>query len=141
MKKMTGKVSVKRQNYLSFMFVPHRKGSVHTIRINNYRTTLLSATAIMLVALLMLTGYTLSVVRQNQEIKALHTQELNQILDQKNKLEDILADQTEKLTESSELITAAATAQNVTDNAIDQYKEEYEDLVVSYVDKNIQTIK
>ncbi len=141
MKKMTGKVSVKRQNYLSFMFVPHRKGSVHTIRINNYRTTLLSATAIMLVALLMLTGYTLSVVRQNQEIKALHTQELNQILNQKNKLEDILADQTEKLTESSELITAAATAQNVTDNAIDQYKEEYEDLVVSYVDKNIQTIK
>ncbi len=141
MKKKTGKISVKRQNYLSFMFVPHRKGNVHTIRINNYRTTLLSATAIMLVALLMLTGYTLSVVQQNQDLKAKHAQELSLILDQKNKLEDILAEQTEKLVETSELITAATSAQTISDSAIEEYKTEYEDLVVSYVDKNLQTIK
>ena len=83
MKRMTGKISTKRRNYLSFMFVPHRKGGVRTIRINNYRTTLLSLTAMMMIALLMLTGYTLSVVKENQELKTRHNQELELILAQK----------------------------------------------------------
>jgi hypothetical protein len=72
MKKLRGKTSIRR-NYLSLMYVPHHQGGVKTIRINHYRTTLLSTLAILLVALLMLTGYTLSVVKQNQALKAQHT--------------------------------------------------------------------
>ncbi|MCX7773926.1 MAG: M23 family metallopeptidase [Clostridia bacterium] len=141
MKKMTGKLSAKRRNYLSFMWVPHRKGGVRTIRINNYRTTLLSTTAIMLVALLMLTGYTLSVVRQNSELKAQHTKELNEIVSQKEKLEEYIATQTKQLVENSELISAAASSKTISDKAIDEYKKEYEDMVVAYVDKNMNTIR
>lgn len=141
MKKMTGKISAKRRNYLSFMLVPHRKGTVRTIRINNYRTTLLSVTAIMLVALLMLTGYTLSVVRQNKELKSQHEIELNLILSQKTELENFIANQTKELIENSELITAAATSKTISEKAVEQYKSEYEDMVVAYVDDNMKTIK
>ncbi len=141
MKKMTGKISAKRRNYLSFMLVPHRKGTVRTIRINNYRTTLLSVTAIMLVALLMLTGYTLSVVRQNKELIVQHEQELNLILSQKTELEDFIANQTKELIENSELIAAAATSKTISEKAVEQYKTEYEDMVVAYVDDNMKTIK
>ncbi|NMA67364.1 MAG: M23 family metallopeptidase [Clostridiaceae bacterium] len=141
MKKMTGKISAKRRNYLSFMFVPHRKGTVRTIRINNYRTTLLSATAIMLVALLILTGYTLSVVRQNKLLKTQHEQEIESILLEKAKLEEFIANQTQQLFENSELISDAVSSKSITDDAVEQFKKEYENMVVSYVDKNLNTIK
>lgn len=141
MKKMRGKTSSKQENYLSFMFIPHRKGSVHTIRINNFRTTLLSVTAIMLVALLMLTGYTLSVVRQNNMLKTQHAQELDRILVQKRQLEDYIANQTQQLIKNSELISVAASTKTISDEAVDQYQTEYEDLVIAYVDKNMDTIR
>lgn len=142
MGKMTGKISSgKRQNYLSFMFVPHNNGRVRTIRINNYRTTLLSITAIMLVSLLILTGYTLSVVKQNQELKTRHELELSLILAQKAELEDFIANQTQELIENSELISAAATTKTISENALEQFKAEYEDMVVAYVDNNMKTIK
>jgi murein DD-endopeptidase MepM/ murein hydrolase activator NlpD len=141
MRKMKGKISAKRRNYLSFMFVPHNKGNVKTIRISNYRTTLLSITAIMLVALLTLTGYTLSVVRQNKELKILHAQEIENIMAQKKELEDFIADQTQQLIENSELIAAATASKTISEEAINQYKTEYENLVVSYVDKNMSTIR
>ncbi len=141
MKKMTGKISTNRRNYLSFMLVPHRKGAVRTIRINNYRTTLLSLTAMMLVALLTLTGYTLSVVKENQALKAQHNQELEFILAQKSELEDYIANQTNEMIENAELIFAASTSQTISEQAIEQYKCEYEDMVVAYVDNNMSTIK
>lgn len=141
MKKMTGKISTKKRNYLSFMLVPHHKGGVRTIRINNYRTTLLSITAIMLVALLILTGYTLSVVKENQMLKAQHNQELEFILSQKAELEDYIANQTSELIENAELISAASTTKTISEQAVDQYKSEYEDMVVAYVDNNMSTIK
>jgi murein DD-endopeptidase MepM/ murein hydrolase activator NlpD len=123
------------------MFVPHNQGTVHTFRINNYRTTLLSATAIMLVALLMLTGYTLSVVHENKSLKAEHAKELDAILAQKGQLEDFIANQTQQLVENSELISAASTSRTKTDDALSEYKSEYENMVVSYVDNNMSTIK
>ncbi len=141
MKKMTGKVSTKRRNYLSFMFVPHRKGAVRTIRINNFRTTLLSLTAMLLVALLTLTGYTLSVVKENQTLKAQHNQELEFILAQKSELENYIANQTNELIENAELISAASTTKTISENAVEQYKCEYEDMVVAYVDNNMSAIK
>lgn len=141
MKRMTGKISTKRRNYLSFMFVPHRKGGVRTIRINNYRTTLLSLTAMMMIALLMLTGYTLSVVKENQELKVRHSQEIELILAQKAELEDYIANQTNELIENAELISAASTTKTISEQAIEQYQSEYENMVVSYVDKNMSTIK
>lgn len=141
MKKMTGKTSAKRRNYLSFMFVPHNKGTVHTIRINNYRTTLLSITAIMLVALLMLTGFTLSVVNENKSLKVEHARELEAIVAQKEQLEDYIANQTQQLIENTELISAASSSRSQTDKAISKLTSEYEDMVVSYVDNNMQSIK
>ncbi|MGI6086292.1 MAG: peptidoglycan DD-metalloendopeptidase family protein [Acetivibrionales bacterium] len=141
MKKMTGKISTKKRNYLSFMLVPHRKGGVRTIRISNYRTTLLSITAMMLVALLILTGYTLSVVKENQLLKERHNQELEFILAQKAELEDYIANQTNELIENAELISAASTTKTISEQAIEQYKKEYEEMVVAYVDNNMDTIR
>ncbi len=141
MKKRTGKISAKRRSYLSFMFIPHHKGNVRTIRISNYRTTLLTATAFMLVALLTLTGYTLSVVRQNKALKAQHAEELNTILAEKAKLEDYIANQTQQLIENSELISAAATSKSISEEALNKVIAEYEDMVVAYVDKNMNTIR
>lgn len=141
MKKKTGKISAKRRSYLSFMFIPHHKGNVRTIRISNYRTTLLSATAFMLVALLMLTGYTLSVVRQNKELKAQYTEEINAILAEKAKLEDFIASQSQQLIENSELISAAASSKTISEEALNEYIAEYEEMVVAYVDKNMDAIR
>ncbi len=141
MKKMTGKISTKRRNYLSFMLVPHNKGEVQTIRISNFRTTLLSLTAMMMIALLMLTGYTLSVVKENQALKAQHNQELEFILAQKAELEDYIANQTNELIENAELISSASTTKTISEQAIEQYQSEYENMVVAYVDNNMSTIK
>ncbi|NLE25271.1 MAG: M23 family metallopeptidase [Clostridiaceae bacterium] len=141
MKKMTGKISTKRRNYLSFMLVPHNKGVVRTIRISNFRTTLLSLTAMMMIALLMLTGYTLSVVKENQELKARHSQEIELILAQKAELEDYIANQTNELIENAELISAASTTKTISEQAIEEYQTEYENMVVAYVDNNMSTIK
>ena len=109
MKGKTGKVSTKRRNYFSFMFVPHRKGSVKTIRINNFRTTFLSLTAILLVALLTITGYTLSLAKENKLLKAKHDGEIQLLTDQKNKLEEYIANQTNELIENAELISEENT--------------------------------
>lgn len=95
----------------------------------------------MLVSLLMLTGYTLSIVKQNQELKAHYEQELNQILAQKTELENYIANQTRELIENSQLISTAASTKTISQNLIDQFKTEYEDMVVAYVDKNMKTIK
>lgn len=141
MKKMTGKISTKRRNYLSFMFVPHRKGSVKTIRINNYRTTLLSLTAFMLVALLTVSGYTLSLLRENQLLKVQRDQEIDLLLTEKAKLEEYIANQTNELIENAQLISAAATSKTISENTIEQYKTEYEEMVLAYVDNNMKTIK
>jgi len=141
MGKLRGRISSGRRNYLSFMLVPHRRGKVRTIRLNHFRTTLLSVIAIMLVSLLMLTGYTLSIAKQNQELKAHYEQELNQILAQKTELENYIANQTRELIENSQLISTAASTKTISQNLIDQFKTEYEDMVVAYVDKNMKTIK
>ncbi len=141
MKKLTGKISRKRRNYLSFMFVPHRKGSVKTFRISNFRTTLLSFTAILLVAMLVITGYTLSLARENKLLKSQHDQEILALLDEKAKLENYIANQTNELIENADLISAAVTSKTISENSIEQYKTEYEDMVLAYVDNNMTTIK
>lgn len=141
MKKLTGKISSKRRNYLSFMLVPHRQGSVRTIRINNYRTTLLSITAFMLVSLLILTGYTLSVVQQNKLLKAQHEEEIERIMSEKAKLEEFISSQTKQLIENSQLISEAVSTKAISDQTVDQFKKEYEEMVVSYIDKNMAEIK
>ena len=140
MKRMTGKISTKRRNYLSFMLVPHH-GGVKTIRINNYRTKLLSFTAMMMIALLTLTGYTLSLVKENKTLKIQHQEEMEAILEQKARLEDYIANQTNQLKENAELITAATTSKSISEEVIQQYQTEYENLVAAYVDKNMDTIK
>jgi murein DD-endopeptidase MepM/ murein hydrolase activator NlpD len=95
----------------------------------------------MLVALLILTGYTLSVVKENRTLKAQHNQELEFILAQKAELEDYIANQTSELIENAELISAANTTKTISEQALNQYKNEYEDMVVAYVDSNMGTIK
>lgn len=139
MKKLRGKTSIRR-NYLSLMYVPHHQGGVKTIRINHYRTTLLSTLAILLVALLMLTGYTLSVVKQNQALKAQHTKELNDILLEKQKLETLIATQAKELAENAEIITTMESSKTISQEAIDEYKSQYEEMVLAYVDNNLSEI-
>lgn len=139
MKNLKGKTSA-RGNYLSIMYIPHKKGGVKTIRINHYHTTLLTAFAFLLVALLMLTGYTLSVVKQNKEMIVKHTEELNAILSEKEQLQALIAEQTKELEESAEIITTMNSAKAISEEAIDNYKEQYEDMIVTYVDKDIKGI-
>lgn len=141
MKKLTGKISRKRRNDLSFMFVPHRKGNIKTFRIANYRTTLLAVTAILLVALLAITGYTLSLARENNLLKAQHDLEIQALLEEKAKLEDYIASQTNELIENASLISAAATTKTISEKSVEQYKSEYEEMVLTYVDNNMSTIK
>lgn len=139
MKKLRGKIS-SRRNYFSLMYVPHHKGGVKTIRINHYRTTLLSTFAIMLVALLMLTGYTLSVVRQNQTMKAQHTKEVQDILTEKQKLEELIAQQAADLSEDAVIIASMESSKTITEDAVNDYKSQYEDMVIAYVDNNLKGI-
>lgn len=141
MKKLTGRISSKGRNYLSFMFIPHKKGNIRTIRINHYRTTLLSITAILLVTMLTITGYTLALANQNRLLKAQHNEEVQALLSQKSLLEDYIANQTSELIENAELISEAATTKTISENAIEQFKTEYEDVVLTYVDANMSTIK
>ena len=139
MKNLRGKMSAKR-NYLSVMYVPHHKGGVRTIRINHYRTTLLTTFAFMLVALLSLTGYTLSVVKQNQDMKVQHTKELDSILSEKDRLENLIANQSKELAENAEIITTMNSTKTISEAAVDDYKVQYEDMVVAYVDDNVKNI-
>ena len=139
MNNLRGKISAKR-NYLSVMYIPHHKGGVKTIRINHYRTTLLTTFAFMLVALLMLTGYTLSVVKQNQAMKVQHTNELDAILSEKGKLEAMIADQTKDLAENAEIITTMESTKTISTQAVDDYKTQYEDMVIAYVDDDVKKI-
>lgn len=139
MKGMRGKISTRR-NYLSVMYIPHNKGGVKTIRINHYRTTLLTAFAFMLVALLILTGYTLSVVKQNKEMKIQHTNELNAILSEKEQLEALIAKQAKELAENAEIINTLESAKTISAEAVANYKEQYEDMVVSYIDNDLKNI-
>lgn len=140
MKKLRGKITKSRRNDLSVMYVPHKKGGVRTIRINHYRTTLLSTMAILMIALLMLTGYTLAVVKQNNQMKALHTKEINNIMDEKQKLEAMLANQSKQLAENAEIINSIETTKVIADDAVKQYENDYEQLVLAYVDKNMENI-
>lgn len=139
MKNLRGKISARR-NYLSVMYIPHHKGGVKTIRINHYRTTLLTAFAFMLVALLMLTGYTLSVVKQNKDMIVKHTEELNAIMSEKEQLQALIAQQTKELAENAEIITTMSSTKTISEAAIDDYKEQYENMIVAYIDKDIKEI-
>lgn len=139
MKSLKGKISARR-NYLSIMYIPHTKGGVKTIRISHYRTIILTSFAFLLVALLMLTGYTLSVVKQNKEMKIQHTNELNAILSEKEQLEALIAQQAKELAENAEIITTLNSVRTISEEAIEHYKEQYEDMVVAYIDNNIGTI-
>lgn len=139
MKSLRGKTSTRR-NYLSVMYIPHNKGGVKTIRINHYRTTLLTAFAFMLVALLILTGYTLSVVKQNREMKIQHANELNAILSEKEQLEALIAKQAKELEENAEIITTMSSVKTISEEAVDNYKEQYENMVVAYIDKDLKEI-
>jgi len=139
MKSLKGKISARR-NYLSVMYIPHNKGGVKTIRINHYRTTLLTTFAFMLVALLVLTGYTLSVVKQNREMKIQHTNELNAILSEKEQLEALIAKQAKELAENAEIITTMNSVKTISEEAIDSYREQYENMVVAYIDKDLKEI-
>lgn len=136
---LKGKISA-RKNYLSVMYIPHHKGGVRTIRINHYRTTLLTTFAFMLVALLMLTGYTLSVVKQNQDMKVQHTKELDAIMNERDRLETLIADQSKELADNAEMITAMNSTKTISENAVGDYKNQYEDMVVAYVDNDVKNI-
>lgn len=139
MKNLRGKISAKR-NYLSIMYIPHNKGGVKTIRINHYRTTLLTTFAFMLVALLMLTGYTLSVVKQNKDMIVQHTNELNAIMSEKEQLQAVIAKQTKELADNAEIITTMNSIKTISEEAIDDYKEQYESMIVAYIDSDIKDI-
>lgn len=139
MKNLRGKISAKR-NYLSIMYIPHNKGGVKTIRINHYRTTLLTTFAFMLVALLMLTGYTLSVVKQNKDMIVQHTNELNAIMSEKEQLQAVIAKQTKELADNAEIITTMNSIKTISEEAIDNYKEQYENMIVAYIDSDIKDI-
>ena len=139
MKNLRGKISAKR-NCLSIMYIPHSKGGVKTIRINHYRTTLLTTFAFMLVALLMLTGYTLSVVKQNKDMIVQHTNELNAIMSEKEQLQAVIAKQTKELADNAEIITTMNSIKTISEEAIDNYKEQYENMIVAYIDSDIKDI-
>ncbi len=142
MKKLTGKISApRRRNYLSLMYIPHRKGGIRTFRIQNYRTTLLCTLAILLMALLSLTGYTLALAKENKAMAIEHEEQINAIMEQKLQLESFLADQTNKFKENTELVTSAVNTKSITDDAIENYKSEYEKLVLSYADDSFTAIK
>jgi murein DD-endopeptidase MepM/ murein hydrolase activator NlpD len=122
------------------MYIPHNKGGVKTIRINHYRTTLLTTFAFMLVALLMLTGYTLSVVKQNKDMIVQHTNELNAIMSEKEQLQAVIAKQTKELADNAEIITTMNSIKTISEEAIDNYKEQYENMIVAYIDSDIKDI-
>ena len=139
MRNLRGKISPRRK-YLSIMYIPHHRGGVKTIRISNYRTILLTAFAFMLVALLMLTGYTLSVVKQNKEMIAKHTEELNAIMSEKEQLQALIAKQAKELADNAEIITTMKSIKAISEEAVDNYKEQYENMIVAYIDKDLKNI-
>ncbi|HOQ76572.1 MAG TPA: M23 family metallopeptidase [Thermoclostridium sp.] len=139
MKSLRGKISARRK-YLSIMYIPHHKGGVKTIRIGHYRTILLTTFAFMLVALLMLTGYTLSVVKQNKDMIVKHTEELNAVISEKEQLQTLIAKQTKELADNAEIITTMKSIRTISEEAVDEYKEQYEDMIVAYIDNGIKDI-
>ncbi|NLW01752.1 MAG: M23 family metallopeptidase [Clostridiaceae bacterium] len=139
MRNLRGKMSARRK-YLSIMYIPHHKGGVKTIRISHYRTILLTAFAFMLVALLALTGYTLSVVRQNNDMIVKHAEEINDIMSEKEQLQALIAKQAKELADNAEIITTMQSIKTISEEAIDDYKEQYENMIVAYIDKDVKNI-
>ena len=125
---------------MSIMYIPHHKGGVKTIRISHYRTILLTAFAFMLVALLALTGYTLSVVRQNNDMIVKHAEEINDIMSEKEQLQALIAKQAKELADNAEIITTMQSIKTISEEAIDDYKEQYENMIVAYIDKDVKNI-
>jgi len=135
-----GKITHRKYGTLSLLFVPHR-GTMKTLRLLHYKGLFFTLTAILLISG---TFAVMTAIRINRENIALRqtiiedTNLYNQSLDDLNL---VLAEQAALLEDTSIAVAGYEADENLSEKTLDNYKTEYEDLVVAYIDNNIKTVK
>ena len=138
--RMTGKHAHGRNATLSLLFVPHR-GTLRTLRLTHWKA--LVRTCVLLCAALLATGvvYTARTVRENIALRTAYATEKNLRIQETESLNRQIAEQADLLQDTAASVEAWKTGTTQSEKAIDSYEAEYENLLVAYIDKNLNGVK
>ena len=135
-----GKHAGGRNATLSLLFVPHR-GTLRTLRFTHWKA--LIRTGALLCCLVLTAGvvHTVRITRENISLRTAYETEKSLRTIETENLSRQIADQAALLADTAASVDAlkAGTAQS--EKAVDNFEAEYENLLVAYIDKNLQGVK
>lgn len=132
-----GKCHQKKTGALSLLFVPHR-GRLRTFRILHWKALFRAVTLLALLIACVGTVFTVRTLRENETLRQLMTKENTLHTESLANLNALLAEQTALMEETSHTLATHQDAAQLSDRTLDSYKAEYEDLIVAYIDTNLQ---
>jgi murein DD-endopeptidase MepM/ murein hydrolase activator NlpD len=135
MQHQKGKWRKRKTGTLSLLFVPHR-GRLRTLRIVHWKALFRAVTLLALLAVAVGAVFTVQTLEENETLRLTLAQERSQHDTTLASLNLQLASQTALLAEADRTFTAHQDAALLSDRTLNNYKQEYESLVLAYVDTN-----
>ncbi len=135
-----GKHARGRNATLSLLFVPHR-GTPRTLRFTHWQA--LVRTSALVCCLLLAAGiaHTVRTTRENVSLRAAYEQEKALRVEETANLSRQIAEQASLLADTATSVDAVKAGNAQADKAVTNFEAEYENLLVAYIDKNLQGVK
>ncbi|WP_027622206.1 M23 family metallopeptidase [Acetivibrio clariflavus] len=126
---MRKRSKVKRDKYLSIMFVPHSTNEIKTFKISSWRSKLYIFTAIVLALVIGFTSYLGNIIHTNNKLKI--------ALDEANSKNE---EQARLLAENAEQIAALLEKERQYAENISEFSEKYKQMTENYLDSNMESL-
>lgn len=135
-----GIIRKSKKGVLSLMYVPHR-GGIKVFKIPYYRN--LVALLMCLAVVLGLSGfrYVDNLKTENAALVAKYAEDTAALKAQAESLGALVQEQQALLSADESTLNRYLSTTNGADNILDEFKTNYEDMIVAYIDKNMKDLK
>lgn len=128
MSKKRGK-STRTNNVVSLMVVPHNSDKVKTWRIRNIQYKMVTLIGLLIVMIVVLTGYLTVIVHQNR-----------QLLKQQNALNSFFEEQQKIVDDNISTIAEVEALDNLTQEKLEEFSHQVQNITKNYIEKEIKTL-
>lgn len=134
-----GKITNRPKGVLSLLFVPHR-GSLKTLRVRHYKALFLVLATIMVISGTVGVRFTLNTYKENILLKNQIDAKGREYAQNLSSFDTLVSDQIKLLEDTKASIAITDSTKTLSEKTLENYKAEYDDILVTYLDNNMSGI-
>ncbi len=136
---LKGKLTSGKNGALSLLLVPH-KGKMKTVRLLHYKGLFFMLAIAVLVSGTVAIYTAIRISAENISLRQNLNDDAELYNESLDNLNALLADQAALLKETNNTLSGYETGTALSAKTLDNYKSEYENMVVAYIDKNVKAV-